>query len=559
MKKVIALGLLIFLAACAAPPEEIDPTLPTTTIEMDVLNFTFEPDVIEVPQGNRVVLNINKVTSVDPVVFTRHTFTIGAPYNIHEVLEVGNTYQIEFVASEPGEFKFECAIFCGEDHHSMNGKLIVHAADESEVIEKLDYMDINTIQDSIQVMVDETTLPDGPQSWAIEDFPYLMSVIQTDYPNGAIKVINTNTLEDLGDIEDVGQNVHVLELHPNERWIYTIARDGLVSKIDLYTLQILRTVRIGDDSRGIAISEDGKYIATGNYHPNSAVILDAETLEPLKIIEASGVDPDGEFVESLVANVFGLDKQKMFAINLKGAGQTWFIQQEPPFDVVEKFTTGRVLHEINALDEEEDFIAITSQVDSKYTIIDTNNLEIVSEIPSSRTPHPGQGTLDIKNNLWIGNSINSANLTVINTQTHEIEGFIWPDGVDLYAGGGLFTSPIPTERQDLPYFIADIIFGDEGGTLYIVDRQMLADGKFGSEPVVATINWEDFGFDEPGRIIHPEYSYKGKYVVFGGWDFDKIIVIDAEALPEVKVVKMFDATTPTGVFPTWRFDAMYLG
>jgi len=47
-------------------------------------------------------------------------------------------------------------------------------------------------------------------------------------------------------------------------------------------------MRVGHDSRGLAISDDGKYIMTGNYLPTNAVILDAEILEPLKVFKAAG-------------------------------------------------------------------------------------------------------------------------------------------------------------------------------------------------------------------------------------------------------------------------------
>lgn len=46
-------------------------------------------------------------------------------------------------------------------------------------------------------------------------------------------------------------------------------------KIDLYTLQAVRKVRVGHDSRGLAVSDYRKYLLAGNYIPNSAVILDA--------------------------------------------------------------------------------------------------------------------------------------------------------------------------------------------------------------------------------------------------------------------------------------------
>jgi hypothetical protein len=88
---------------------------------------------------------------------------------------------------------------------------------------------------------------------------------------------------------------------------------------------------------------------------------------------------------------------------------------------------------------------------------------------------------------------------------------------------------------------------------------MVAKGKFGSEPVVKVITWKDLGLDKPGRIIYPEYSYDGKYVVVSAWDHNKIIILDATVLPEIKIVKVIDATTPTGIFPFWRAFIEYLG
>jgi hypothetical protein len=88
---------------------------------------------------------------------------------------------------------------------------------------------------------------------------------------------------------------------------------------------------------------------------------------------------------------------------------------------------------------------------------------------------------------------------------------------------------------------------------------MVAKGKFGSEPVVKVITWKDLGLDKPGRIIHPEYSYDGKYIAVSAWDHNKIIILDATVLPEIKIVKVIDATTPTGIFPFWRAFIEYLG
>lgn len=80
-------------------------------------------------------------------------------------------------------------------------------------------MDIKIINSSLKVYVEEEKLPNKPSKWQIEDYPYLMAIIQREYPKGAIKIINAKTLEDLGNIVGVGDKVHVIELHPNKRCI----------------------------------------------------------------------------------------------------------------------------------------------------------------------------------------------------------------------------------------------------------------------------------------------------------------------------------------------------
>ncbi len=529
----------------------------TSYIKMNVNEFSFDPKIIEVVQGTKVIIDIVNVTTSDPEVFRQHTFTMGPPYNIHEVLEVGKTYRIEFIADKAGEFSFGCAVFCGTGHAAMKGKLIVKPKSEAEKIQEKDFLDIEEISSTLKILAEEEALPDSPE-WGIDDFKYLMAVIQTEYPGGAIKIINTKTLSDLGDIKNVGNRVHVVEIPPGKRWIYSISRDGIVSKIDLFSMRVTRQIKVGKDSRGLAMSEDGKYLAAGNYNPNSLVILDSETLRPLSVIEATGINPDGMSVRSRIANVFGIDSQRLFAVNLKEAGQTWLIEQKPPFRIVRAFSAGRLLHEINALTEDERFIAVTSQEDNKYAVIDTLRMEKFKDINSSKTPHPGQGTLDTENNLWYGNSIKSANITLIDTENMSLKGYVWPGGINASSGGGLFSSPVPP-LKNVKYIVFDIIFGEHKGTLFFVDRKKAAAGELGAAPVVKTLGWKELGFETPGRITHPEYSYDGKYLVVSGWDFNKIVVLDAGALPEARVVKTFDAVTPTGIFPMWRTDAKYLG
>ena len=80
----------------------------------------------------------------------------------------------------------------------------------------------------------------------------------------------------------------------------------------------LATVQVGQESRGLAVSPDGKYVIAGNYNPGGAVLCDAMTLEPLKAYDTSRViDPDGEIGPSRVASLADTPYGPYFAMALK--------------------------------------------------------------------------------------------------------------------------------------------------------------------------------------------------------------------------------------------------
>ncbi len=539
-----------------AEPEERAGGEKVVRIKMRVFQYGFDPNVIEVEEGTRVIIDIVEVTADKEPNFRYHTFTL-PEFGINQLLEVGKTYRIEFVADKVGEFTFECARYCGVGHAGMKGKLIVKPRGGGEV-EKLDLTNVEDIRKTLKVLVPEEELPGEPVKWRPEDYMYLMIVVQREYPGGALKVINTRTLEDLGNIEGVGLRVHVVEFnHVDRRWAYSISRDGLVSKIDLYTLQVVRQVKVGYDSRGLALSEDGRYLAVGNYDPPTLVILDAYTLEPLKVIKVHGVNLDGESVESRVAGL--VYARGYFVFSAKELGQVWVVEAKPPFRVVATLDAARILHEVNPITRDERYLAVTSQADNTILVLDLERMEIVARIPTPEIPHPGQSTLDYVYGLWYANSVKEAVITVIDARSLKLLGYIEPPGIDTSAGGGLFSTPIPPGAEDVKYIVFDVVFGPHQGTLILVDRELVAQGRLGEEPVAALITWKDLGFDKPGRIIHPEYTYDGRYLVVSAWDHNKVIVLDATALPEVKIVKVFDAVTPTGIFPAWRVETPWLG
>ena len=105
------------------------------------------------------------------------------------------------------------------------------------------------------MLVDEKTLPAKPTHSGNLD--NLMLV--TEREGRGIAVIDGDTHTLLGKV-DASYRAHGYTFDPtSDRWAYNVGRDGWLFKIDLYTLKPVRKVKVGLDSRGIAMSDDGRY------------------------------------------------------------------------------------------------------------------------------------------------------------------------------------------------------------------------------------------------------------------------------------------------------------
>jgi plastocyanin len=77
---------------------------------------TFSPDVLVVNEGNNVTIHFYNLDATD-----RHTFTIGAPYNLNKDLLPGQNATFTFKAGNEGVFRF----YCTYHQPTMAGQLIV--------------------------------------------------------------------------------------------------------------------------------------------------------------------------------------------------------------------------------------------------------------------------------------------------------------------------------------------------------------------------------------------------------------------------------------------------
>jgi len=119
---------------------------------------------------------------------------------------------------------------------------------------------------------------------------------------------------------------------PDGRFVYFASRDGWISKYDLYSLQLVAEVRAGINTRNVAVSGDGRFLMVGNLLPHTLVVLDAERLSPVRVIEAKGWDG----TSSRVSAVYTAPPRHAFIAAFKDIKELWEIpytdDHEPIFN-----------------------------------------------------------------------------------------------------------------------------------------------------------------------------------------------------------------------------------
>ena len=109
-----AFVLIVTVASPAAPSE------PSATRSFEVIasRWKFEPAVLEVDEGDRVILRLR---SSD----TAHGLAIKEFKVKKDLPDTGEEVTVEFVATKAGTFKVECSEYCGKGHSKMRGRLVV--------------------------------------------------------------------------------------------------------------------------------------------------------------------------------------------------------------------------------------------------------------------------------------------------------------------------------------------------------------------------------------------------------------------------------------------------
>lgn len=226
-------------------------------------------------------------------------------------------------------------------------------------------------------------------------------VIERDV--GKIAVVDGDTKEVFARI-DTGYAVHVLKttehhetLHAKDqgRFWYVMGRDGMMTKVDLWQTpdkMKVANVQVAYDARDVAVSGDGKYVIGGGYWPPHFVILDAETMTPIKVVSTRGTNVDGEYVnESRVAAIYDTPKAPTWLVAAKELGQMWQVDYSDLKNLqVTKINSAKFLHD-GFYDPSNRYFQIAANASNKMVVVDTVTQKLEAMIDVDTKPHPGPG------------------------------------------------------------------------------------------------------------------------------------------------------------------------
>jgi nitrite reductase (NO-forming)/hydroxylamine reductase len=224
--------------------------------------------------------------------------------------------------------------------------------------------------------------------------------------NGSVAVIDGDKKELVARIP-TGYAVHVMKgvehnkavKHPKPdqigRFWYTMGRDGKMTKIDLWQTpekMLVAETQIAYDARDVAVSGDGKYVIGGGYWPPHFVILDAHSMEPLKVVSARGVNVDGEYVnEARVAAIYDTPHAPTWLVNIKELGQTWQVDYSDIENLrIEMIDNSKFLHD-GFFDPTGRYFQIAANASNQMVVIDADTRKLEAIIDTDLRPHPGPG------------------------------------------------------------------------------------------------------------------------------------------------------------------------
>ncbi|HJV52424.1 MAG TPA: nitrite reductase [Noviherbaspirillum sp.] len=374
---------------------------------------------------------------------------------------------------------------------------------------------------------------------------------------GEVALIDGDTKQIIN-IVKTGYAVHISRMSASGRYLYVIGRDARINLIDLWMEKPdnVAEIKVGLEARSVETSKykgyEDKYAVAGTYWPPQFVMMEGDTLKPLKIVSTRGMTVDNEYhPEPRVASIVASHYNPEFVINAKETGKIYIVNYQDLKNL--KTTTldaAKFLHD-GGFDSTGRYFMVAANASNKIAVVDTKEDKLAALVDVGKTPHPGRGANFVHPKfgpVWATSHLGDESISLIGTDPVKHKPQAWKVVATLkgQGGGSLFIKTHPKSKN------------------LWVDTTLNPDAKVSQSVAVFDINNLDKGYevlpiaewanlgDGAKRVVQPEYNKAGDEVWFSVWNAkDKtsaVVVVDDKTRKLKTVIKDPKLVTPTGKF-----------
>ena len=414
------------------------------------------------------------------------------------------------------------------------------------------------VMDSWKVFVPVDKRPTKQQSKF--DIDNIFAVTLRD--SGEVALIDGDTKEIITIIK-TGYAVHISRSSYSGRYVFTIGRDAKVDMIDLYMNppQVVAEVKIGLEGRSVETSKykgyEDKIAIAGAYWPPQYVLMDGDTLKPIRIESTRGmtVDTQEYHPEPRVAAIAASHEHPEFIVNVKETGKILLVDySDLDALTVTSLNAARFLHDGGWDSTHRYFMTAANQSD-KIAVVDSKDRKVIALVDAEKIPHPGRGANIIDPEfgpVWVTSGLGNENINFIGTDPKGHKDNAWKVVRILPAqgGGSLF---VKTHPKSSNLWVDNTLHPDAKvyQSIAVYDINNLDKGF----EILPIAEWADVG-EGPARVVQPEYNAAGDEVWFSVWNgkdqVSAIVVVDDKTRKLKKVIKDERLITPTGKFNVYN-------
>jgi nitrite reductase (NO-forming)/hydroxylamine reductase len=360
-----------------------------------------------------------------------------------------------------------------------------------------------------------------------------------------------------------GYAVHISRMSHSGRYVYTVGRDAKVDLIDLWMGQpgIVAEIKLGLEARSVETSKykgfEDRFAIGGTYWPPQFVVMNGETLEPIKIVSTRGmtVDTQEYHPEPRVAAIVASHEHPEWIVNVKETGQILLVNYGDVDNLqVTQIGAARFLHD-GGWDRTLRYFLTAANQSDKIAVVDSKERRLAALVDVDKIPHPGRGA-NIEDPqfgpVWITSALGNEKITFLATD--------------------------PDKHPEHAWKVVRVLKGQGGGSLFVkthphsnnlyVDTPLNPDPKISQSVAVFDIRkpeagfqvlpiaeWADVG-EGPRRVVQPEFNKAGDEVWFSVWNGmnqqSALVIVDDKTRKLKAVIKDPRLVTPTGKFNVYN-------